>query len=116
MSFHSKISAQSLRLMRSLRNLRLGICVQARLFSRAAPLFRPPSSTVAGTIMKGLSIHKNEPDPVAKEDNEYPDWLWTLLDETKPVLEPTEIWKQPPSVHRRARKQSIRMENLRRKT
>lgn len=33
-------------------------------------------------MLKGLSILKDKPDPVAKEDSEYPAWLWTLLDES----------------------------------
>jgi large subunit ribosomal protein L54 len=31
--------------------------------------------------MNGLSILKDQPDPVALPDDQYPDWLWTLLDE-----------------------------------
>lgn len=40
---------------------------------------RPPSSCPAGTKMNGLNYFKNKPDIVAKEDSEYPDWLWDLL-------------------------------------
>jgi hypothetical protein len=29
--------------------------------------------------MSGLNYFKNKPDIVAKEDSEYPDWLWDLL-------------------------------------
>jgi hypothetical protein len=29
--------------------------------------------------MNGLNYFKNKPDIVAKEDSEYPDWLWDLL-------------------------------------
>lgn len=31
--------------------------------------------------MKGLGIYKGLGDPVAKEDSEYPDWLWDLAEE-----------------------------------
>lgn len=31
-------------------------------------------------MFKGLSILKDKPDPVAKADEEYPSWLWTILD------------------------------------
>lgn len=40
---------------------------------------RPPSSCPAGTKMNGLNYFKNKPEIVAKEDSEYPDWLWELL-------------------------------------
>lgn len=40
---------------------------------------RPPSSCIAGTKMNGLNYFKNKPDVFAKEDTEYPDWLWDLL-------------------------------------
>ncbi|WBW75481.1 mitochondrial ribosomal protein subunit L54 [Schizosaccharomyces osmophilus] len=40
----------------------------------------PASSVLAGTILKNLNIKAGGIDPVAKEDHEYPEWLWTLLD------------------------------------
>ncbi|KAJ5930607.1 Ribosomal protein L37 mitochondrial [Penicillium verhagenii] len=40
---------------------------------------RPPSSCPAGTKMNGLNYFKNKPEILAKEDSEYPDWLWDLL-------------------------------------
>jgi large subunit ribosomal protein L54 len=36
----------------------------------------------AGTVMKDLSILKDQPDPIALPDEEYPAWLWTLTDES----------------------------------
>ncbi|KAJ5110950.1 hypothetical protein N7532_001485 [Penicillium argentinense] len=47
--------------------------------STPKPAQRPPSSCPAGTKMNGLNYFKNKPDVVAKEDHEYPDWLWDLL-------------------------------------
>lgn len=44
---------------------------------------RPPSSCAAGTKLQGLNYMKNKPDIYAMEDSEYPDWLWTLLDDSK---------------------------------
>ena len=41
---------------------------------------RPPSSVPAGTPLRGLGYIKGQEGPVAKEDSEYPDWLWGLLD------------------------------------
>ncbi|KAJ2714460.1 hypothetical protein H4R19_001715 [Coemansia spiralis] len=42
----------------------------------------PVSSAVHGTVLKGLNIYKDGQDPVALKDDEYPAWLWTLLDKT----------------------------------
>lgn len=47
----------------------------------AAPTHEP-SSCVAGTPLTGLNYIKGKPDIVALEDHEYPDWLWTLLDDS----------------------------------
>lgn len=37
------------------------------------------SSCPAGTPLKGLNFLKGKTDPVAMEDHEYPEWLWTVL-------------------------------------
>jgi hypothetical protein len=37
------------------------------------------SSVPAGTPLKGLNFIKGKNDPVAKEDHEYPSWLWGIL-------------------------------------
>ncbi|KAI9298384.1 hypothetical protein K502DRAFT_286557, partial [Neoconidiobolus thromboides FSU 785] len=41
---------------------------------------RPASSVPHGTVLKGINFMKGKSDPMAKDDNEYPEWLWTLLD------------------------------------
>ncbi|KAI8460423.1 mitochondrial ribosomal protein L37-domain-containing protein, partial [Phakopsora pachyrhizi] len=38
------------------------------------------SSIKAGTPLKGLGYIKGVGDPIAKEDHEYPDWLWSLAE------------------------------------
>lgn len=38
------------------------------------------SSVPAGTPLKGLGFTKGQDAPLAKEDSEYPEWLWGLLD------------------------------------
>ncbi|KAF2025236.1 hypothetical protein EK21DRAFT_76910 [Setomelanomma holmii] len=43
----------------------------------ATPLVK--SSIPAGTPLKGLNFEKNKQDPVALPDDEYPEWLWTIL-------------------------------------
>ncbi|KAJ2004970.1 hypothetical protein GGI04_001779 [Coemansia thaxteri] len=48
----------------------------------ASPTPQPPKSIAAhGTVLKGLNIYKEGKDPVALKDEDYPEWLWTLLDE-----------------------------------
>ena len=41
------------------------------------------SSVPAGTPLKGLSYVKGQEAPLAKEDGEYPDWLWGLVGKGK---------------------------------
>jgi large subunit ribosomal protein L54 len=38
------------------------------------------STIPAGTPIKGLAYIKGDSDPIAKADEEYPSWLWTLLE------------------------------------
>jgi len=40
------------------------------------------SSVPAGTPLKGLGFTKGQEPPTAKEDDEYPSWLWGLLEKT----------------------------------
>jgi large subunit ribosomal protein L54 len=44
---------------------------------KVVPLVK--SSIAAGTPLKGLNFEKNKTDPVALPDEEYPEWLWTIL-------------------------------------
>ncbi|TDZ25945.1 54S ribosomal protein L37 [Colletotrichum sidae] len=53
----------------------------------AAAPERPVSSCPAGTILNGLNYFKGKTDPVALTDEEYPDWLWTVLETKKEVTE-----------------------------
>ena len=41
------------------------------------------SSVPEGTPLKGLSFLKTQPDPLARADHEYPEWLWRVLDEQR---------------------------------
>ncbi|KAL5121298.1 hypothetical protein ACEQ8H_000766 [Pleosporales sp. CAS-2024a] len=47
------------------------------------------SSVVAGTPLKGLNFEKNKADPVALADDEYPAWLWTILQRQEKTAEGT---------------------------
>ncbi|PWN36986.1 uncharacterized protein FA14DRAFT_8471 [Meira miltonrushii] len=53
------------------------------------------SSCPEGTTLSGLNIFKDRADPVALPDDQYPNWLWTILEEGKKsatgaILESTE--------------------------
>ncbi|GKT98357.1 60s ribosomal protein mitochondrial [Fusarium langsethiae] len=43
----------------------------------------PRSSCAPGTVLSGLNYTKAGQDPVAKHDDEYPEWLWDCLDVKK---------------------------------
>ncbi|KAF8533522.1 mitochondrial ribosomal protein L37-domain-containing protein [Trichophaea hybrida] len=47
------------------------------------PNYETRSSVPAGTKLHGINYFKNKSDPIAMEDHEYPDWLWTVLDSSK---------------------------------
>ncbi|KAI3329826.1 mitochondrial ribosomal protein L37-domain-containing protein [Ustulina deusta] len=49
----------------------------------AAPTGESLSSCPKGTVLTGLNYYKNQTDPVALADDEYPEWLWTCLDVQK---------------------------------
>ncbi|KAI9719550.1 MAG: hypothetical protein M1828_006179 [Chrysothrix sp. TS-e1954] len=67
------------------------------------------SSVAAGTPLQGLNYFKNREDPVAMEDHEYPDWLWTVLqrrerDDTEgPPVDPR-IYSKSEKSRRKANK------------
>ncbi|CAJ0627069.1 861_t:CDS:10 [Entrophospora sp. SA101] len=54
---------------------------------KVAELLKWESSVPAGMIIKGLNFYKDGSDPITKLDNEYPDWLWELLDEEIGTIE-----------------------------
>lgn len=45
------------------------------------------SSVLAGTPLKGLGYTKGQEPPLAKEDHEYPTWLWGLLEKESKGVE-----------------------------
>ncbi|KIW86626.1 uncharacterized protein Z519_12751 [Cladophialophora bantiana CBS 173.52] len=44
---------------------------------------RPKSSVPGGKELRGLGYTKAKPKVLALEDDEYPEWLWGLLDQTR---------------------------------
>ncbi|KAJ5219912.1 Ribosomal protein L37 mitochondrial [Penicillium chermesinum] len=65
---------------------------------------RPPSSCPAGTVMNGLNYFKNKPDVVAKEDSEYPDWLWDLLTDSSKQAKSEKGGVDPSTLNKKQRK------------
>ncbi|KAK2065091.1 hypothetical protein LY76DRAFT_631442 [Colletotrichum caudatum] len=51
------------------------------------PKPKPISSCPAGTVLNGLNYFKARTDPVALPDEEYPEWLWTVLESKKEAVE-----------------------------
>lgn len=49
----------------------------------AAPAAALRSICVEGTVLNGLNYFKGKTDPVARKDEEYPEWLWSCLDVQK---------------------------------
>ncbi|TPX16756.1 uncharacterized protein E0L32_003697 [Thyridium curvatum] len=47
----------------------------------------PLSSCPKGTVLSGLNYFKGKQDPVARADEEYPEWLWQCLDVQKKAAE-----------------------------
>ncbi|KAJ2900877.1 hypothetical protein IWW38_000252 [Coemansia aciculifera] len=64
------------------RSVATSLIARAEAASESASTAQAPKSiAIHGTQLKGLNIYKEGKDPVALKDEEYPEWLWTLLDE-----------------------------------
>ncbi|WVN89407.1 uncharacterized protein L203_104630 [Cryptococcus depauperatus CBS 7841] len=64
-------------------------CLSTASFSSSPFVLAPKSkagkivsSCPSGTTLTGLSILKDKPDPVALPDDQYPSWLWRILEDT----------------------------------
>jgi hypothetical protein len=60
------------------------------------------SSVQGGMRLDGINYLKNKTEVVAMNDEEYPDWLWSLLDEKKEAgahggVDPSCTSSEPPS-------------------
>ncbi|CEJ56955.1 hypothetical protein PMG11_05666 [Penicillium brasilianum] len=82
-----------------------GVHTDAKPGSPTKPVVeRPPSSCPAGTKMNGLNYFKNKPDIVAKEDSEYPDWLWDLLGDASKQSKTDKGGVDPSTLNKKQRK------------
>ncbi|KAJ5153012.1 uncharacterized protein N7482_009490 [Penicillium canariense] len=69
-----------------------------------AAIERSPSSCAAGTKMNGLNYFKNKPEIIAKEDSEYPDWLWGLLEDAGKQSKTDKGGVDPSTLNKKQRK------------
>ncbi|RDL38639.1 uncharacterized protein BP5553_02979 [Venustampulla echinocandica] len=74
------------------------------------------SSCVPGTPLKGINYLKGRDDPLAKPDEEYPEWLWRCLDAKKPTGEEEEdanagdMFSKSKKLRRKAAKRQRKLE------
>ncbi|KAG2413855.1 hypothetical protein HFD88_003044 [Aspergillus terreus] len=80
-----------------------GVHTDANPAKPTKPVERPPSACPAGTKLQGLNYFKNKPDLVALEDSEYPEWLWSLLDDAKKQAK-SEGGVDPSTLNKKQRK------------
>merc|ERR1712187_934819 len=62
------------------------------------------SSCPAGTKLNGLNYFKNKPDVFAREDEEYPEWLWGLLEEFESKKKAQDGGVDPSTLDKKGRK------------
>ncbi|RIA96056.1 mitochondrial ribosomal protein L37-domain-containing protein [Glomus cerebriforme] len=71
---------------------------------------RIQSSVPAGTILKGLNFHKDGADPIALPDDDYPNWLWEILDKEKDEQLRNNVYSRQH--HKKQRKELIKNNNF----
>ncbi|KAI0998341.1 hypothetical protein K3495_g9855 [Podosphaera aphanis] len=88
----------------------------ARASPPTAEPARPASISPAGTVLRGLNYLKGRSDPIALPDEDYPAWLWTLLDVKKvdaTEAEDADLFAKSKKLRRKAAKRQRKMEALR---
>lgn len=53
----------------------------------SGPVAPPVSKEIRSQFVVGANFLKEGSDPPVKDDSEYPDWLWKLLDKEPPLSE-----------------------------
>lgn len=74
----------------------------ANVASQEAAKPKVVSSVPAGTILKGCNVRKNGEDPKALADEEYPAWLWEVLD---PEIQKAKLEADPIKAARKQRRE-----------
>lgn len=83
---------------------------ESTLTSSAREAKGPVSSALKGQPLRGIIYHKDIPDPIALADEDYPDWLWDLLDENKERVKAEN--PENRQYHRKANREAIRASNF----
>ncbi|KAJ5198261.1 uncharacterized protein N7498_007378 [Penicillium cinerascens] len=81
-----------------------GVHTEAHPGTPGKTITRPPSSCPAGTKMNGLNYFRNKPEVVAKEDSEYPEWLWDLLADSSKQSKTEKGGVDPSTLNKKQRK------------
>lgn len=71
---------------------------------------KPLSSCVQGTTLRGLNVLKSGQDPIALADEEYPTWLWQILEaeQTTPSADAEGGARDDEALHRRMQRRKSR--------
>ncbi|KAJ5299468.1 hypothetical protein N7476_011025 [Penicillium atrosanguineum] len=81
-----------------------GVHTEAHPEAPSKTISRPPSSCPAGTKMNGLNYFRNKPEVLAKEDSEYPEWLWDLLGDSSKQSKTDKGGVDPSTLNKKQRK------------
>lgn len=99
-----------------LRALRRSYSAAAETASKAAQEGKNLNITSiapAGQVLKGLNVKKGGEDPVALSEEEYPAWLWEVLDEKAQKKKVDENPERKAAKERReANRQKIKSSNF----
>ncbi|KAH8586600.1 mitochondrial ribosomal protein L37-domain-containing protein [Bisporella sp. PMI_857] len=90
-----------------------GVHAKLKSKSKTAVVELPQSIAPAGTALQGINYIKGIDDPIAKEEEAYPEWLWKVL-ETKAKEENTDFdgdeFSKSKKVRRAAAKRQRKLE------
>ncbi|RKF62653.1 putative ribosomal protein subunit l37 [Erysiphe neolycopersici] len=76
----------------------------------------PESISPAGTVLRGLNYVKGRDDPISLKEEEYPSWLWGLLDKKNADIsssnEESDLFSKSKKLRRKAAKKQRKLEAL----
>ncbi|KAI6246969.1 hypothetical protein HI914_05126 [Erysiphe necator] len=76
----------------------------------------PESISPAGTVLRGLNYVKGRDDPISLKEEEYPIWLWGLLDKNNTIdsnsNEESDLFSKSKKLRRKAAKKQRKLEAL----
>ncbi|POS86686.1 hypothetical protein EPUL_001837, partial [Erysiphe pulchra] len=76
----------------------------------------PESISPAGTVLRGLNYVKGRDDPISLKEEEYPPWLWGLLDkkntDSSSSNDESDLFSKSKKLRRKAAKKQRKLEAL----